>query len=201
MDFRSNAVGNQLPSRRRIGLLRQPASLIISKPEALYFGRSEGGRIAEAGLATVKGNSMLVSDILKSKGHKVQSVKSIATLGELAVSLKAARVGVMIVSDDGKALDGIISERDIVGAMAEHGSGVETLRVGDVSTKAVLTCGLDSTVGEVARLMTTKRIRHVPVVDGDRIVGIVSIGDVLKHRLDEMQLEANVLRDVAIAVR
>jgi len=144
---------------------------------------------------------MLVSDILKTKGHEVQSVRSTATLSELAISLKAARVGVMIVSDDGRALDGIISERDIVGALADNGAAVENMRVGQVSTKAVLTCGRDSTVGEVARLMTTKRIRHVPVVDGDRIVGIVSIGDVLKYRLDEMQLEANVLRDVAIAVR
>ncbi|MBU1212492.1 MAG: CBS domain-containing protein [Alphaproteobacteria bacterium] len=144
---------------------------------------------------------MLVSDILKTKGHEVQTVHSTTTLGELAIRLKAARVGVMIVSDDGRALDGIISERDIVGALADNGAGLENMRVGQISTKAVLTCGRDSTVGDVARLMTSKRIRHVPVVDGDRIVGIVSIGDVLKHRLDEMQLEANVLRDVAIAVR
>ncbi|MBU2582218.1 MAG: CBS domain-containing protein [Alphaproteobacteria bacterium] len=144
---------------------------------------------------------MLVADILKTKGHRVQSVTSKTPISELAVRLKAEKVGAMIVSDNGKSLDGIISERDIVGAMSDHGEGVFGLRVGQVCTKAVHTCSRSSTVSDVARMMTTRRVRHVPVVDGGSIVGIVSIGDVLKHRLDEMQLEANVLRDVAIAVR
>lgn len=144
---------------------------------------------------------MLIADILKAKGHKVQSVTSKTPLGALSGALKAAEVGAMIVSDDGKSLDGIISERDVVAAMADHGSVVLSLCVGDVCTKAVYTCSRNSTVGEVAQLMTTRRVRHVPVVEGDRVVGIVSIGDVLKSRLDEMQLEANVLRDVAIAAR
>lgn len=144
---------------------------------------------------------MLVSDILKSKGARVQSVTSTISLGALAAKLKAARVGVMIVSDDGKTLNGIISERDIVNAMADKGDTVCGLRVGDVCTKGVLTCERNSAISDVARLMTTRRIRHVPVVEDGEIVGIVSIGDVLKHRLDEVQMEANVLRDVAIAAR
>ncbi len=144
---------------------------------------------------------MLVSDILRTKGNSVESVAPYTPLAEFARKLKAAKVGAMIVSEDGHRLDGIVSERDIVGALADNGPAAATIKVADICTRGVYTCAPDDTVADVARMMTNRRIRHVPVVDDENLVGIVSIGDVLKHRLDEVQLEANVLRDVAIAAR
>ena len=144
---------------------------------------------------------MLVSDILKEKGHAIRTVPPTLTIGELAYRLRAEKVGAMIVSFDGRCLDGIIIERVIVDGWADRGSTLDSIPVAEVCTGAVHTCRPDDSVGKVARHMTIKRIRHVPVVKDGKLVGIVSSGDVLKHRLVEVQLEANVLRDVAIAVR
>lgn len=144
---------------------------------------------------------MLVSDILQTKGHRVETVTPETLLVDLSIKLNAAKVGAMIVSSDGKQLNGIISERDVVRAFAENGAAVTTMKVRNNCTLVVHTCAPNDSIASVARLMTNKRIRHVPVVNDGQLVGIVSIGDVLKYRLDEMQLEANVLRDVAIAAR
>lgn len=144
---------------------------------------------------------MKVADILQEKGHAVRTVPPTLTIGAFAHRLKDEAVGAMIVSADGRSLDGIISERDLVHGLADHGSAVDAMRVSDLCTKAVHTCSSGDSVSDVARLMTRERVRHVPVVDKGRLIGIVSIGDVLKSRLEEVQLEANVLRDVAIAVR
>jgi CBS domain-containing protein len=108
----------------------------------------------------------------------------------------------MIVSRDGRALEGIISERDVVRALAVDENKVLSLPVSALMTRAVVTCSPDDTVADVARVMTQQRVRHLPVRDGaNQLIGIISIGDVLKHRLDEMQFEATVLRDIAIAGR
>lgn len=104
-------------------------------------------------------------------------------------------------SDDGKSIDGIISERDLAYGLAAHGSKLPGIAVSELMTKAVIVCSPEDSVTDVMKLMTERRTRHLPVKDGDRLVGIISIGDVLKHRLGEMQLEANVLRDYAIAAR
>ncbi len=144
---------------------------------------------------------MQVSDILNEKGHKVRSVRPTLTIGALVHRFREEKVGAMIVSSDGDSLDGIISERDVVNALAEMGSAVDSARVSDLCSMAVHTCMPDDSVSKVARLMTQERIRHVPVLNKGRLVGIVSIGDVLKNRVVEMELEANVLRDVAIAAR
>jgi CBS domain-containing protein len=85
--------------------------------------------------------------------------------------------------------------------LATHASNLPNVAVSELMTKAVITCSPRDSVSEIAKVMTQRRIRHLPVKDGDQLVGIITIGDVLKHRLDEMQLEANVLRDYAIARR
>jgi CBS domain-containing protein len=113
--------------------------------------------------------------------------------------LKIERVGAMPVSEDGKTLVGIISERDVAYGFAVQGSALTTLRVADLMTASVVTCSPTDTIAHVARVMTQRRIRHLPVIDHDRLVGLISIGDVLKHRLSEIELEADVLRDLAIA--
>ena len=144
---------------------------------------------------------MKVADILHAKGSSVVSVPPTATIMTLVHRLKMERVGAAIVTHDGTTIDGIISERDVAWGLAEHGADLLNLRVGDVMTKSVLTCAPDDTITSIARIMTERRLRHLPVLSQGDLVGVVSIGDVVKHRIDEMQLEANVLRDYATARR
>ena len=99
------------------------------------------------------------------------------------------------------SIEGIISERDLAYGLATHASNLPYVLVSELMTKQVITCSSRDSVSEIAKMMTQRRVRHLPVKDGDQLVGIITIGDVLKHRLDEMQLEANVLRDYAIARR
>ncbi|MDC7785385.1 CBS domain-containing protein [Rhodoplanes sp. TEM] len=144
---------------------------------------------------------MRVADLLKGKPDAVMMVEPTLSVEALAARLRAARVGVMLVSRDGRSLDGIVSERDVAYGLAEHGATLPVLQVADLMTRTVITCSPQDTVAEVAKVMTLRRIRHLPVKEGDAIVGVISIGDVLKSRISEIELEANVLRDIAIAVR
>jgi CBS domain-containing protein len=148
-----------------------------------------------------EGLLMKVLDILRVKGSSVVTVPPNTTLLTLVHRLKLERVGAIVVSQDGKTVDGIISERDVAWGLAEHGADLLNLRVADLMTKSVLTCSPDDTITSIARIMTERRLRHLPVLLKGELVGVVSIGDVVKHRLDEMQLEANVLRDYATARR
>jgi CBS domain-containing protein len=141
---------------------------------------------------------MTVATILKSKRPAVKTISPGATVRAFAEQLKAERIGAMIVSADGSSLDGIISERDLAYGLAIYGDRLPGLPVSQLMTNAVIVCTPEDNIAEVMKVMTQRRIRHLPVKQGDQLVGIISIGDVLKHRLDEMQLEANVLRDVAI---
>lgn len=144
---------------------------------------------------------MRVADVLKGKGSEIKSIAPTATVRELSERLRVADVGAMIVSTGKGDIAGIVTERDIVRAFATHGSALESMPVSDVMTRRVVTCSPDDSISQIARTMTERRFRHLPVRDGERLVGIVSIGDVLKRRIDEVQLEANVLRDYAIAHR
>jgi len=144
---------------------------------------------------------MKVADILKGKGAQVMTVKPAETIGGLAQRLRQAGVGAMVVSQDGTTLDGIISERDITYALPTWGPALHEMRVSELMTKTVITCSPHDAVCEVAKTMITRRVRHLPVKEGARLVGLISIGDVLKGRLSEIELEANVLRDIAIASR
>jgi CBS domain-containing protein len=144
---------------------------------------------------------MLVSDILKSKGLSVKMIRPDESAMACAQRLSVERVGALVVSENGRSLDGIISERDIAYGLAKHGPGLHSVPVRDLMTKAVITCGPRDSIVQMMGIMTQRRIRHLPVVDGDRLAGIITSGDVLKHRLEEVQLEANVLRDAVIAGR
>jgi CBS domain-containing protein len=142
------------------------------------------------------------ADILKSKSKQtVLTVRPSETIEGLAQRLRLAGVGAMMVSEDGHTLDGIITERDVAYALPVHAGHLHSLRVSKLMTKTVITCTPEDTIAEVAKIMTLHRIRHLPVIDSGRLAGVVSIGDVLKHRLSEIELEANVLRDIAIAAR
>jgi len=141
---------------------------------------------------------MLVSDLLKIKGHSTMTVRPTESIQAFSARLKLERVGAMPVSDDGKMLVGIISERDVAHGFATHGGALVNMKVSDLMTSGVITCAPGDTIMQVARLMGKRRIRHLPVVEHGQLVGLVSIGDVLNHRLGEMELEADVLRDLAI---
>ena len=144
---------------------------------------------------------MRVADILRIKGSTVKTVTPDETALELSEKLRAAQIGAMIVSEDGTSIDGIISERDLAYGLASHGRELPRIAVSKLMTKVVFVCSPEDSITDVMKLMTQRRIRHLPVKDGAQLVGIISIGDVLKHRLGEVQLEANVLRDYAMAAR
>lgn len=132
---------------------------------------------------------MHVSQILSTKGADVHSISPSATVNELVAQLNALRVGALIVNDASGVLVGIVSERDVVRGMADDPS-VGEMSVESIMTKEVVSIDPDCEVADLARLMTEKRIRHVPVMDGDRnLVGLVSIGDVVKVRMDELETE------------
>ena len=142
---------------------------------------------------------MKVAEILKQKGQNVISVRPTESIETLSHRLRLARIGAMVVLGEGGALDGIISERDVIHGIAEHGAHCLELTVADLMTQRVITCTPEDSVTRIAQQMTENRIRHLPVVEGAKLVGVVSVGDVVKNRLEEMSLEASVLRDLAIA--
>jgi CBS domain-containing protein len=142
---------------------------------------------------------MLVSHILKEKGRDILAIAPEATLFEAARVLSLNRIGALIVRDPKGALTGIISERDIVRAIAEDGASALAHTVGQCMTKDVATCEENDTIAEIMETMTRCRFRHMPVVEGGRITGIVSIGDVVKIRIAETLREAQALKDYIAA--
>jgi CBS domain-containing protein len=138
-----------------------------------------------------------VSDILALKGSAVITIGPSESVGALSRLLRDKRIGAAIVSNDGQTVDGVISERDLAYGLSIHKEGLHTLLVSALMTKAVITCSPDDDVAKVASTMLSRNIRHLPVRDGNRLVGMVSIRDVLKVRLDELQREAAQLRSLA----
>jgi CBS domain-containing protein len=146
--------------------------------------------------------AMIVQSVLRSKKNShVLTIRPDDTILKFVQLLRLAGVGAMIVSKDGHSLEGIISERDVVHALATDENKLLTLPVSALMTHDTVTCSPSDTIAHVTHLMTERRVRHLPVMEGDRLVGVISIGDVLKHRVDEVQFEAAVLRDIAIAGR
>jgi len=137
---------------------------------------------------------MNVETILHTKGRAVSTIRPDDTVGAAVDALVSRNIGALVASNDGESVDGIISERDIVHALAHHGSGLLSLTVGEVMTRPVVTCDPTESVSGLMAEMTNRRIRHFPVVDKGRLCGIVSIGDVVKNRLDEIEYEAKSLR-------
>jgi CBS domain-containing protein len=136
-------------------------------------------------------------DILALKGSVVITIKPSESVGALSKLLRDKRIGAAIVSNDGQTIDGVISERDVAYGLSVHRADLHTLLVSALMTKAVITCSPDDDVGKVASTMLSRNIRHIPVDDGHRLVGMVSIRDVLNVRLDELQRETAQLRSLA----
>ncbi len=140
---------------------------------------------------------MKVADILAHKGNRVVTIKSDASLRTAIKRLALERIGALVVSDDGEHVDGVLSERDVVMALAEQGGEIlePSRRVEAFMTRSVRVCTPEDSIAHLMRVMTLHRIRHLPVVEDGRLVGIVSIGDVVKNRLEELEMETSVLRD------
>lgn len=137
---------------------------------------------------------MKVSSIIA--GKRVETISASASVHDLVNILNIHHIGALVVSNDGKRIDGIVSERDVVRAMPGKLDQLINMHVRDIMTVNVRTCKADTTVAELMKLMTEHRIRHVPIVDEDgNLISIVSIGDVVKNRVGEMELENDALRN------
>jgi len=137
---------------------------------------------------------MTVAAILKHKGHDVARVAPTATIAEVTQQLAARRIGAVLVLDAADQLLGIVSERDIVGSLAEHGSRTLEMTAAQLMTRNLHTATIATTVVQATTMMTEGRFRHLPVMDGNRLLGIVSIGDVVKARLSQQEQEVDSLK-------
>jgi CBS domain-containing protein len=144
---------------------------------------------------------MSIKHILEEKGGKTVTVPPEARIGVAAHRMRAEGIGALVISKDGRAIEGILSERDIVNGLTKYAGAVTDLPVSELMSKAVRTCRPDSEMREVMHVMTIHRIRHLPVTENGILCGIVSIGDVVKYRLAEMELEAGVMHDYIAARR
>ena len=143
---------------------------------------------------------MKVADILSLKGRCVKSVRRDDTVGTLAQRLQQERVGAMIVSDDGETLDGIISERDIAYGLAARRGDFHLVKVSVLMTKSVLTCTPKSTVTEAMTMMTVRHVRHLPVIEAGKLVGVISMRDLIKYRLQDMEHRTRLMAKAVAAV-
>ena len=142
---------------------------------------------------------MFVSDILSQKGGLVYSVTPTTSVAEVAQQLSTRRIGSVLVLSDQSAVVGIVSERDLVRATATHGAKALELEARQVMTRDVVTCHPDDSIDEVMQTMTNGRFRHLPVVHHGELLGLISIGDVVKARLEETQYEAEALKAYIVA--
>jgi CBS domain-containing protein len=138
---------------------------------------------------------MTVSIILAEKGREIVAIEPSATLAEAAKLLAEKRIGAALALGADRRLVGIISERDIVQALAARGAAALDEPVSQTMTRKVETCNESETICSIMERMTKGKFRHVPVVDQGRLTGIVSIGDVVKHRLQQMEHESAAMRD------
>ncbi|MGH3151021.1 MAG: CBS domain-containing protein [Streptosporangiaceae bacterium] len=144
---------------------------------------------------------MRISDVLRGKGTQVVTITPDTTVRRLLAILAEHGIGAVIVSRDGTSVDGIASERDIVRALAKRGAAVMSEPVTEIYTAEVYTVTPQTSLDDVMRMMTDRRIRHAPVVVDGLLRGIISIGDVVKNRIDELETERTALADYITGAR
>jgi CBS domain-containing protein len=142
---------------------------------------------------------MFVSDILSQKGRLVHTVSPAATAAEVARQLSTRRIGSVLVLEEPDVVAGVVSERDLVRAMADHGPAALTMEARQIMTREVVTCDPDDSIEQVMAMMTRGRFRHLPVMRHGALLGLVSIGDVVKARLAEAQDETDALKAYIVA--
>lgn len=138
---------------------------------------------------------MHARDILKNKGNRIVTANAEMSVADASRMLNDNRIGAVLVLNAAGRIAGIFSERDIVTGIAKHGAAVITMSVGALMTREVMTCLPTDLIADIMATMTARRIRHLPVVEEDRLLGIISIGDVVKSRLDEAAHEVDSLRE------
>jgi len=143
---------------------------------------------------------MSIESILRRKGTDVITIAPEASIKRAADWLLAKNIGALVVTS-GNTILGLVSEREIVHAFSRHGETAGSIPVKEIMQHGVATVSPDESVNRVMNLMTHHRVRHMPVVRDGKLAGIISIGDVVKHRLEDLELETNVLRDVYTAAR
>lgn len=141
---------------------------------------------------------MRIVDVLRNKGNEVATIGPEAGVATLIAELAAHNVGALPVVDDGR-LVGIVSERDVVRRLHDGGAALLELRVADIMTTSITTCSPGDAVVDLARVMTTRRFRHLPVLEDGELIGIVSIGDLVKARIDQLESEREQLQSYIAA--
>ena len=138
---------------------------------------------------------MIVDTILQSKGTAVHTLRDSDTLSDAVALLNTHNIGAVVIVGHGETVAGILSERDIVRQLGRNPATALAQAIGTCMTRTVVTCDRSTAIADVMECMTRHRIRHIPVVDGDRLSGIISIGDVVKLKIEEVEHEAEALRD------
>ena len=136
---------------------------------------------------------MKIAEILKNKSADTHKIGASECIADAAVALSQHKIGALLVEDEGKIV-GILSERDIVGGMVPHGADLHDVAVSELMTSNLISCSPKDTVNEAMAMMTDRRIRHLPVFDGEDLVGFISIGDLVRCRIMEVQAEADAMR-------
>jgi CBS domain-containing protein len=140
---------------------------------------------------------MRISDVLHAKGGHVIKIRQTDTVMSAVQRLAEHRIGALLVEDQWMKPVGIFSERDFVNAISHHGAAVLDSSVQQLMSSPIITCNSSDRVDAILATMTTKKIRHLPVIDEGKLLGMISIGDLVKHRLDEKELEASVLLEIS----
>ncbi len=143
----------------------------------------------------MEGATLRIKDVLRHKGSAVVTVAPDATVQDLLAALSEHAVGALVVSTDGQQVDGIVSERDVVRRLHDDGADLLNQTVASIMTSDVHTCEPEDLIDDLMRAMTERRIRHIPVVVDGHLAGIVSIGDIVKFRMDELETERRQLQD------
>lgn len=137
---------------------------------------------------------MKLAELLRGRSQDLVKIKASQNIAEAAAALTENKIGALLVEDDAREIVGILSERDIVGGMAPHGADLHDVAVADLMTRNVIRCSPEDTVHEAMAMMTDRRIRHLPVFEDDKLIGFISIGDLVKCRIMEVQAEAEAMR-------
>jgi len=142
---------------------------------------------------------MKLAEIIKGKEKEIYKIRDNSKIAAAASAMTEARIGALLVENGAGEIVGILSERDIVRGMGPHGADLHDVEVSELMTRNLIHCGPDDTVNEAMAMMTDRRIRHLPVFDGDELVGFISIGDLVKCRIMEVQSEAEALRQYILS--
>ena len=141
---------------------------------------------------------MKISDLVKNQGDII-TISAQSRVIDAAQSIKDHHIGALMVKDEGGGIVGIISERDIVTGFSEHGANLDAMLVSDLMTTDLIKCSPDETVNSALGLMSERGIRHLPIFDGDVLAGFVSIRDLLRHKINEVQAEAEAMRQYVVS--